>query len=318
MTRQLRVQYPGAIYHVTSRGNRRQDIVSDDLDRNVFFERIGTTVAKYCWEMFAAVLMINHFHLFFRTPQPNLSRGMQFLLGGYAAYFNQRHERVGHLFQGRFRSRLIEDESYFWCVSRYVHLNPVPVLVPRPELWPWSSYAGYVDPRLRLPWIAYDTLLAAWQGQWGGQDPLGGYRQYVEAELGHPPTSPFDDAIDGWILGSQQFADRIRKLVSPESHEPQVERARRMAPLDLVDLQRSVCEFYEIEPAELAVRGSRHPARIIFASLARSHTAATLAELSDALGLSRRDSVPNLLRRIESVSPEVRQQLALIRLQMGL
>ena len=111
MSRQLRVQFPGAIYHVTSRGDRRQPIVVDDLDRDTFFQRIGSTVERFDWDMFAAVLMTNHFHLFFRTPQPNLSRGMEFLLGGYASWWNARHNYTGHVFQGRFHGSLVEDET---------------------------------------------------------------------------------------------------------------------------------------------------------------------------------------------------------------
>lgn len=122
MSRELRLQFPGAIDHVTSRGDRRQDIVVDDVDRDAFFDRVGITVEKFGWQMFASVLMTNHFHLFFRTPQPNLSRGMQCLLGGYATWWNLRYQRTGHVFQGRFRGHLVEDEKYFWVVSRYVHL----------------------------------------------------------------------------------------------------------------------------------------------------------------------------------------------------
>src|SRR4026207_2140583 len=102
MSRQMRIQFPGAIYHVTSRGDRRQPIVVDDEDPDTFFQRIGKTVQRFAWEMFAAGLMTNHFHLFFRTPQPNLSRGMQYLLGGYASWWNARHHYSGHVFQGRF------------------------------------------------------------------------------------------------------------------------------------------------------------------------------------------------------------------------
>jgi hypothetical protein len=138
MSRELRVQFPNAIYHVTSRGNRRQDIVLDDVDRDTFFQRIGKTVAKYGWRMFAAALMTNHFHL-----------------------------------------------------------NPVPVLVDRPEQWSWSSYAGYVDASCRLPWIDYTALLNAWQGACGGWDAAEAYRQYVESELKTPRRSPFQEAIEG-------------------------------------------------------------------------------------------------------------------------
>ena len=199
MSRRHRVQYGDAIYHVTSRGVNRGDIFLDDRDRQAFLDRVAAMVAKLGWLVYAFALTSNHFHLFFRTPQPDLCRGMQFLLGQYARRFNRSHRRSGALFEGRFRCQVVENESYFWT-SRYVHLNPVPQLVRHPAAWPWSSYEGYCDPKRRLPWVRYDDLLAAWQGAFGGT--AGGYVQFVEVQLGASPQSPFQGAADGWILGS--------------------------------------------------------------------------------------------------------------------
>ena len=149
--RRLRVQYPGALYHLTTRGVRRSDIFLDDEDRQSFFDLAERTVHKYGWLIYAITLMSNHPHLYFRTPQPNLSRGAQYLLGNYACQFNRRHGRSGHVLEGRFRCKVIEDTTYSWTVSRYVHLNCTPVLVAHPADWPWSSYPGYCDARRRLP-----------------------------------------------------------------------------------------------------------------------------------------------------------------------
>jgi REP element-mobilizing transposase RayT len=182
MSRRHRVQYPDAIYHVASRGVNRADIFWDDEDRQCFLERMSQTVAKFGWLVYAFALMTNHFHWFFRTPDPDLCRGMQYLLGQYAGRFNRRHRRSGHLFQGRFRCKVIEDETYHWSVSRYVHLNPTPALAMHPAQWPWSSYPGFCDPSQRLPWVRYDDVLASWQGAFGG-DLAVGYREFVEAGL---------------------------------------------------------------------------------------------------------------------------------------
>ena len=113
-SRRHRVQYPGALYHVTSRGVDRQIIYRDDLDRQEFFRLMERTVDRFAWEVYAITLMSNHFHLYFRTPKPNLSRGAQYLLGNYASAFNRRHQRDGHLLQGRFRCQVIESERYAW------------------------------------------------------------------------------------------------------------------------------------------------------------------------------------------------------------
>ncbi len=146
MARALRIQFPGAIYHAMARGNARQKIFRDEQDYRRLLEGLEATVDKFGFEVFSFVCMPNHIHLFFRTPEPNLSRGMQYLLSGYANWFNARHRRSGHLFQGRFKGELVEDDRYFWSVSRYIHLNPVRgkrPLVKRPEEWRWSSYPGY-------------------------------------------------------------------------------------------------------------------------------------------------------------------------------
>jgi len=133
MARPLRIEYPGAIYHVMARGNARQTIFRDDTDRRKLLEYVEDSVVRYGWELFSFVLMPSHFHLFFRTPRPNLSRGMQRILSSYANTFARRHRRPGHLFQGRFKGELIEDESYFWNVSRYLHLNPLRGKRPLPH-----------------------------------------------------------------------------------------------------------------------------------------------------------------------------------------
>ena len=127
-----------------SRGNERRAIVRDDVDRQRRLDWLQRTVETYGWRLHAFALMTNHDHLFLETPEPNLSAGMHLLNGSYTGYFNLRHRRVGHLFQGRFKAHLVEEEGYFTEISRYIHLNPVRAkLVERPEQWKWSSYGGY-------------------------------------------------------------------------------------------------------------------------------------------------------------------------------
>jgi REP element-mobilizing transposase RayT len=166
------------------------------------------TVIRCGWELFSFVFMPNHIHTFFRTPRPNLSRGMQRFLSTYANGFAKRHRRPGHLFQGRFKGELIEDETYFWTVSRYIHLNPVRgnhPLASHPRDWPWSSYPGYANKRNRFSWVAHDILLESWQGRSGGSHPAVAYRKFVEQGLESPPENPFTRAVHGFLLGSQRF-----------------------------------------------------------------------------------------------------------------
>lgn len=154
---------------------------------------------------------------------------MQYWLSGYANWWCRRHEHQGHLFQGRFKGELVEDETYFWNVSRYIHLNPVRAgLVDDPSDWPWLSCPGYANRRKRAPWVEYDVVLEAWQGEYGGSDAAGAYRRFVEQGIEDPPASPFEQARQGWILGSQAFADRLRSLLFGRDEQPEIPSDRRL------------------------------------------------------------------------------------------
>ena len=198
MARPLRIEFAGAVYHVMSRGNARQDIVLDDADREKRRDWLRRTVEVYGWRMHAFVLMRNHDHLFIETPEPNLSAGMQYLNGSYTSYFNRRHRRCGHLFQGRFKGHLIEERGYFLEVSRYLHLNPVRAkVVARPEQYPWSSYGGYQRASRTVAWVTYDQVL----GEFGVKGSIArrAYTRFVRAGVEKPPPSPFAEAREGML-----------------------------------------------------------------------------------------------------------------------
>ena len=303
MARPLRIEFPGAIYHVMSRGNARQKIFCDGRDYTRLCKGLRETVERYGWELLTFVFMPNHVHLFLRTPQANLSRGMQYLLSGFANWYAKRHQRPGHLFQGRFKGELVEDESYFWNVSRYIHLNPVRgrrPMVRHPRDWPWSSYAGYARRRQRHDWVAYETLLSAWQGEMGGTRAEVSYRRFVEQGLAQPPASPFDNAAFGWILGSESFVERIRGRMTRPSQEDAVPLARRLAKLETETVLTAVTEYYGISRSSLQVRRSGDDRCDVAAWLTRSLTSVTLRELASFFGLNHPGSVSNLLRRAET------------------
>ena len=285
-----------------SRGNARQAIFFNDHDREKILKDLEDTVVRCGWELFSYCLMPNHFHLFFRTPRPNLSCGMQRLLSSYANGFARRHRRPGHLFQGRFKGELVEDESYFWTVSRYIHLNPVRGKRPLaldPRDYPWSSYGGFADRRRRLSWVAYDVLLEAWQGELGGSDASVAYRRYVEQGVQSPPANPFAAAAHGWLLGRREFVDRIRQQMKSPRFVDEVPRARLLRSLDADSVFAAVSAYYGVELAIFGVRGNGQIARAVAAWLARRMTSATLRDLATRLGLGRPESVSNLTRRID-------------------
>ena len=154
MTRPLRVVYPGAVYHVTARGNERKAIVRDDIDRRRFVATLAQMVEHYRVVCHAWVLMPNHYHLLLETPEANLSRAIRHLNGVYTQAFNRRHRRVGHLFQGRFKAILLEKDAHLLALCRYVVLNPVRAgLVRHPRAWGWSSYRATAGEESAPTWL---------------------------------------------------------------------------------------------------------------------------------------------------------------------
>src|SRR6185503_4260780 len=181
MARKLRIQYPGAIYHVMNRGDRREAIFCDDLDRKRFLETLTEACAKTQWQVHALVLMANHFHLVIETPGANLVEGMKWLLGTYTSRFNRRHKVFGHLFSGRYKALVVDGSGngYLKTVGDYVHLNPVRARLLSPEqpleCYCWSSYPFYLDPLKRPCWLRVDRLL----GEWGiPNDSAAGRQQF--------------------------------------------------------------------------------------------------------------------------------------------
>ena len=181
MARKLRVEYPGAIYHVMNRGDRREPIFRDDKDRQRFLSTLGEACGKTAWQVHALCLMANHFHLVLETPQANLVAGMKWFLGTYTGRFNRRHKLFGHLFSGRYKALIVEGSGngYLKTVCDYVHLNPVRAKLLGPEQalreYRWSSWPEYLkSPGKRWPWLRVDRLL----GEYGiPKDSAAGRRQ---------------------------------------------------------------------------------------------------------------------------------------------
>jgi REP element-mobilizing transposase RayT len=226
MARSLRIEFAGALYHVTSRGNERRPIFRSDRDRRTFLTFLGQAAKRFQWSVTAYVLMTNHFHLVIQTSEPNLSRGMQWLNGTYAGWFNHRHQRAGHLFQGRFHAFLVEKEAYFAELLRYVVLNPVRAkMVGRPEEYEWSSYCATAGLVAAPEWLDVPAAVA-----WLGADLAAAhaaYRHFVLAAVGCEDRL-WDKVTNAIYLGGERWAKQMRKLVEsrPRSTDyPKTQRA---------------------------------------------------------------------------------------------
>jgi putative transposase len=202
MARPLRLSFPGAVYHVTSRGNARHDIVADDRDRSQWLSLLAHVVDRYGWLCHAYCLMDNHYHLVIETPKPNLSIGMRQLNGRYTQAYNRRHEQVGHVFQGRFTAILVEKDAHLLELCRYVVLNPVRAkIVSHPRLWVWSSYRATVGETKAPGWLTTDWILSQF-GQRGGPAQAR-YRTFVAEGRGGP--APWEQLTGQIYLGSEKF-----------------------------------------------------------------------------------------------------------------
>ena len=224
MARPLRLECPGAVYHVTSRGNARQAIFLDKDDRESFLGVLASVVARFKWLCHAYCLMENHYHLMIETREGNLSWGMRQLNGVYTQVFNRRHTRVGHLYQGRYKAILVEKEAHLLELCRYVVLNPVRAdLVKRPEEWGGSSYRATAGEAKKPVFLEVDWVLS----QFGRRraEAQKAYRRYVLEGL--QGKSPWERLKGQILLGTEDFLARLREPLRGKDLLREVPRGQR-------------------------------------------------------------------------------------------
>ncbi len=225
MARPLRLEYEGAVYHVTSRGNAGETIFLVDPDRELFLEVLADTVERFGWICHTYCLMTNHYHLLLETPTANLSRGMRHLNGVYTQAFNRRHLRVGHVLQGRFKSIVVEKESHLLELARYVVLNPVRARAVRSvREWPWSSYRATAGMKQVPGFLTVDWILGQFHRDRSHAVKL--YRAFVKAGRG---IEVWDALRGGVLLGSDKFVDELKPLLSDYAALKEVPRRERLA-----------------------------------------------------------------------------------------
>ncbi|MBN2282885.1 MAG: transposase [Deltaproteobacteria bacterium] len=283
MARPLRIEYPYAIYHVTSRGNARHDIYRNDSDKNTFLNVLESVVERYNWLCHAYCLMKNHYHLVIETPDGNLSKGMRHLNGVYTQKFNYRYNNVGHLFQGRYKAILVEKESYLLSLCRYIVLNPVRTgIVSGPERWPWSSYRAMAGMTQKPPFLTIDWLLL----QFGEtrEKAIQAYTQYIYDGIDEKP--PWTEVKGQIFLGSIEFIDRLKPHLEEQHDAREVPREHRFA-------NRPSLEDLRIE---LEGKDKRERGNLIYRAYVEYGY--TMNEISNLIGVHY-TTVSRTIRRIE-------------------
>jgi putative transposase len=264
MTRPLRLEFPGALYHVTSRGNRRNPVYRDDADRRAWLDVLGRVCERHHFVIHSFCQMTNHYHLLIETVEANLSQGMRQLNGVYTQYFNWRHSLVGHLFQGRYKAILVQKESYLLELSRYIVLNPLRAkLVTSLDDWQWSShyFAGQEHPP---SWLERDWLLSRFGN--ARSAAVSAYQAFVLAGIGE--ASPLAATRHQILLGDDAFVSEHQQLQRSEELVEVVRTERRAVALSLAEYQ-----------ARYADRGE---------AMARAYlsTAFTMPQIACAFGVS--------------------------------
>ena len=324
MARPLRIEFEDAIYHLCARGNERQKVFRDERDRGQFLELLERSCSRYQVSTLAFVLLANHFHLIAQTRQPNLSRWMHWLMVSYTVYFNWRHKRSGHLFQGRYKSFLVGqgEGDHLLSLSRYVHLNPVRGKVlgqgtpaeRRQELrsYRWSSYRSYAGLETASGFVEEKLIL----GQMGGRrrhEQRLRYRRFVEEGLLREIESPWEAVQWQTVLGNESFArkvrDRMAGLQKARGEVTALRRGRKV--VNPMEVLKKVSQRYEVPIKQLRAKGSYGlEARNVAMWLVWEKCGMSLREVGDLFGGLEYSAVAQRLRRVPRRAEETAFTLA--------
>ncbi|MDP3788793.1 MAG: transposase [Candidatus Omnitrophota bacterium] len=221
MARPLRIEYPGAFYHVIQRGNEKKNIFLSEQDRLKFYEYLAILHIRYKVNIHTYCLMRNHYHLIMETENANLASAMHYLNTSYTVYFNLKSKRTGHLFQGRYKAILVEADEYLHQLSRYIHLNPVRAgLVKDPANYPHSSYKYFVSTQKRPGWLKTNFILSMFDASTKKAMPL--YKKFILEGIGNETDIIRKNVSFGFLLGGQDFMDDIKSRFIEGKDDPEI------------------------------------------------------------------------------------------------
>ena len=295
MARQLRIEYEGAFYHVTSRGNQREKIFWNEKDKERLRTILERTKERYGYLLHGYVFMSNHYHLLIETPRANIKQIMQNINTSYTVFVNRKYGRSGHLFQGRYKAFIVDKERYLLALGRYIHLNPVRAgVVRRPEDFGWSSYRDYLS-AISDGLVDTDETLGLFSKRRGLAKRR--YREFVDGGLRE--RSPLEKAI-GSILGDEGFREsviRYLRVLPDKAAIPEIKKIRRERRID--EIVRDVAKYYGLSEVDLLRRRRRAEGqRKIAVYLSKVLSGEKNAEIGSMFGITIQ-AVTNVVRRVE-------------------
>lgn len=312
MARPLRVEYPGAVYHVINRGNAGENIFRSNRDREKFLEYIEKAAERFLLNIHAYCLMNNHFHILLETQRSNLSRALHWFSVSYAGYYNRRYHRIGHLFHGRFKSILVDADEYLKQLSRYIHLNPVRAgLVNQPIDYPWSSYPIYAGKITTSKWVETEWLLS----QFGRTRKIAikNYKNFVENVDAKSLKNPAEDIVGGFILGSLGFVNWVKdNFLSQRSEDKEIPQLRQLKPkISKETVIEYVCREFGCDLDIILRKGQkRNLARDTSIYLARELTSESGISLGEYFGNISNAAITN---RVKYLSQKCEKDKQLMR-----
>jgi REP element-mobilizing transposase RayT len=306
MARQLRVEFENAFYHITSRGNLRDDIFYETEDRERFLSILSRTKERYGFLLHAYALMNNHFHLLIETPKANVSQIMQNINTSYTVYVNRKYQRNGHLLQGRFKGIVVDKDRYLIALSRYIHLNPVRAgLVKKPGEYPWTSYRAFMDQEAENPLVDVGDTLSYFSKH--RKKAVRAYREFVEGEQGKK-ENPFAKLEAGLLLGEGPFRAKIMRLIERIEADEEIPQARRLRKRIPIDAVMKACDFFYEKNQGGVVEGvKRNEGRLVAIYLAKVLSGERGKEIGHYFGIKG----PAVSESIKSVEERLDQEIQL-------
>ncbi len=318
MARPLRIEYPGACYHVINRGNRRNQVFFSDSDYRLFLEKLAEYLELYEIELYAYCLMPNHYHLFLKTSQANLGRFMQAFNTSFTISMNRKHGESGHLFQGRYKAQLVESELYKNVLSRYIHLNPVkvkslknvllPTLKKRLRDYKWSSFRFYLGIVQKPEWLNRSFVLVSWGKN--AEEKIKNYRKYVEeGMLSDNSNELLPNAINN-IIGSDSFKDKVvRKYLKKSLEDIDSNEQATLAKInsftveEIIEAVRQYFSLQNFEAITVRKASDRNARKIaMFLSVKHCKKTRSLTEIASYFGIGIYGISSNINKFKEEIS----------------